>query len=134
MAECGYKALKIYQMAFQLAVEVHKLSLLLPKYEMFEEGSQMRRSSKSVAAQIVEGYCLRRNKKEYLLYLNRGYAEAHETLVHLEFIMATGSIADMPRCKELWDEYGVLCAMIFRFIKGISRMTFGSPFANEDED
>jgi len=52
-AEQGYKKLRIYQMAHALGVKVHKMTLGLPKFEMFEEGSQIRRSSKSVSSNIA---------------------------------------------------------------------------------
>lgn len=52
----NYRDLEIYKLAFKLAVEVHNLTLKLPKFELYEEGSQIRRSSKSVGANIVEGY------------------------------------------------------------------------------
>ena len=44
----GFKDLQIYQLAYQLAIQVHKLSLELPKFELYEQGSQIRRSSKSI--------------------------------------------------------------------------------------
>ncbi len=52
----SYRDLEIYQESKRLAIEVHKLSLTLPKFELYEEGSQIRRSSKSVTSSIVEGY------------------------------------------------------------------------------
>ena len=76
MIDVGYKKLEVYQAAHGLAVEVHRMSLNLPKYEMYEQGSRIRRSSKSVPAQIVEGFGLRKHKNELLLYLNRTYASA----------------------------------------------------------
>jgi four helix bundle protein len=45
----SYKDLEIYKLAYELAIKVHRFSLTLPKYELFEEGSQVRRSSKSIA-------------------------------------------------------------------------------------
>ena len=65
----GYKKLKIYRLAHDLAVRVHKMTVELPQFEMMEEGSQIRRSSKSVSSNIVEGYALRRYKQEYIHYL-----------------------------------------------------------------
>jgi four helix bundle protein len=50
MEEQGYKKLEVYQLAHKLAVEVHGMSMQLPKHEMYEQGSQIRRSSKSVSA------------------------------------------------------------------------------------
>ncbi len=52
----GYRDLEIYKLAFSLALDVHKLTLTLPKYEMYEQGSQVRRSTKSIKDNIVEGY------------------------------------------------------------------------------
>lgn len=69
--EKGHKKLEIYQMAHRLAVRVHEMSLKLPAFERFEEGSQIRRSSKSIPSNIVEGFALRRYKNEFLHYLFR---------------------------------------------------------------
>ena len=52
----SYRDLEVYKESKKLAIEVHKMSLTLPKFELFEEGGQVRRSSKSVTAMIVEGY------------------------------------------------------------------------------
>jgi four helix bundle protein len=52
----SYKQLEIWQLAREISISVHKMSLELPKYETYETGSQIRRSSKSVRSNIVEGY------------------------------------------------------------------------------
>ena len=53
----SYRDYEIWQMAYELAVRVHKMTLAkLPKFEMFEEASQIRRSSKSISSNIVEGF------------------------------------------------------------------------------
>lgn len=57
----SYRSLQVYQRAHAFGVECHRLSLQLPKYELFESGSQLRRAAKSVSANIVEGY----GRKEY---------------------------------------------------------------------
>jgi hypothetical protein len=44
----SYKDLEIFQLAFELAIKIHHASLKLPKFELFEQGSQIRRASKSV--------------------------------------------------------------------------------------
>jgi hypothetical protein len=58
----SYKDLEIYQLAHRLAVEVHQVSLNLPKFEAYEEASQLRRAAKSVSANIVEGFGRRATK------------------------------------------------------------------------
>ena len=55
-ADGGYQNLRVYHLAHELGVEAHHLSLRLPKYELYETGSQLRRAAKSVSANIVEGY------------------------------------------------------------------------------
>jgi hypothetical protein len=49
----SYRDLEIYQIAFALAKRVHKASLKLPSFELYEQGSQVRRSSKSIKDQIA---------------------------------------------------------------------------------
>ena len=112
----GYKKLEIYQLAHGLALEVHNLTLALPRWEMSEEGSQLRRSSKSVAAHIGEGYGLRIYKKDFLLYLHRAYASTLETIEHLELAYGTGSLKDESLYVRLVDQYSLLAKKLMRFI------------------
>ncbi|MGB1242433.1 MAG: four helix bundle protein, partial [Chitinophagales bacterium] len=62
----SYKRLTIWILARGLVIDIHKMSLQLPKFEMYEEGQQIRRSMKSVKSNIVEGYGRRRYKQEYI--------------------------------------------------------------------
>ncbi len=84
--EKGYEKLEIYKLSRELAIKVHQMSFILPKFETYEEGSQIRRSSKSITANIVEGYCLRRHKNEYLQYLHRAFGSCEETVLHLNIL------------------------------------------------
>ena len=52
----SYRDLEIYRLSYDLAVRVHEMSLKLPHYEMYEEGRQIRKSSKGITSTIVEGY------------------------------------------------------------------------------
>ncbi len=59
----SYRNLEIWQLARELVIEIHKMSVTkLPSFELYEEGSQIRRSVKSVKSNIVEGYGRRRYK------------------------------------------------------------------------
>jgi four helix bundle protein len=62
----NYRDLDIYNDAKKLAIEIYKMSLALPKFEMYEQGSQISRSSKSVVALIVKGYGRRKYKQNSL--------------------------------------------------------------------
>jgi len=70
----SYRDLQVYQLAKNLAIKIHKMSMSLPKHELYEEGSQIRRSSKSVAANIVEGYAKRDYKSDYLRSITIAWA------------------------------------------------------------
>jgi four helix bundle protein len=115
----GYKKLKIYQLAHDLAVQIHKMTLKLPKFEIFEEGGQIRRSSKSVSSNIVEGYALRRYKQEYIHYLTRSLASSLETIEHLDFLFETESLRDENLYKSLYGNYEELNSMLYRFIESV---------------
>ena len=116
----GYKKLKIYHLAHDLAIRVHRVTMNLPKFEMFEEGSQIRRSSKSVSNNIVEGYALRRYKQEYIHYLMRALGSSLETVEHLEFLVETDSLTDKTLYKSLYDGYGQLNSMLYSFIESVT--------------
>ncbi|MCQ3972907.1 MAG: four helix bundle protein [Anaerolineae bacterium] len=61
----SYEDSELYKLAKQMAVEIHKMTLdELPKFEMYEQGSQIRRSSKSIVANFVEGYGRRHYKAD----------------------------------------------------------------------
>jgi four helix bundle protein len=80
----SYKKLEIWQMARGLVIDIHKMTLhKLPKFEMYEEGGQIRRSSKSVKSTIVEGYGRRRYKQEFIRYLIYAISSNDETIDHL---------------------------------------------------
>ena len=82
----NYKDLEVWKIARELSIEVHKMTLALPKFEMYEEGSQIRRSSKSIRSNIVEGYGRRRYKNEFIRYIVFAIASTDETIDHLEIL------------------------------------------------
>jgi len=85
----SYKDLEIYQLSYELAVKVHKFSLKLPNYEQYEEGRQVRKSSKGITSCIVEGYGRRKYKADFIKFLIYSHASCDETIVHLKFIKDT---------------------------------------------
>jgi four helix bundle protein len=112
----SYKDLDIYQISLSLFYEVHPASLLLPKYELYELGSQLRRSSDSVTTNIVEGYGRKKYKADFIRFLVFSHSSCLETKNHLEKInhLYKGVI---PNNEELIAQYDILGAKIFNFIK-----------------
>lgn len=115
----SYRDLEIYIQSKRLAIEVHKISLTFPKFELYEEGNQIRRSSKSVTSQIVEGYGRRRYKADFIKYLIYAQSECDETIVHLDFVFETGSLKDETIYLRLKTEYDILSKRINKFIQWV---------------
>ena len=111
----GYKDLDIYKLAFELSIRLHHLSLKLPNFELYEQGSQVRRSSKSVKDNIVEGYGRRKYKADFIRYLVYSQASNDECTGQIETIIAL--YPEHPGWKELFDEYNLLGKKINKFIQ-----------------
>ena len=89
----SYKSMEIYHLAQDLAIEIHRMSLSdLPKFEMYEEGGQIRRSSKSIVSNIVEGYGRKYYKNEFVKFLTYALSSCDETKAHLEMLCKTESL------------------------------------------
>ena len=117
----SYKNLEIWQLSRELVVEIHKMSLSLPKFEMYEEGSQIRRSSKSVKSNIVEGYGRRNYKNDYLRHITFALASNDETIDHLETLFETESLNDKNLYKSLYSKLETLGKKINRFQQSIQK-------------
>jgi len=116
----SYKDLEIYQLSYELAVQLHNVSLRLPKYEIYEEGNQIRRASKGIAACIVEGYGRRRYKADFLKFLVYAHASCDETLLHLEFLKDT-HIKLNEELEYFLQKYDELGRKINRFIQYVEK-------------
>jgi len=116
----SYRDLEIYKLSHDLAVKVHKFSLTLPQYEMYEEGSQVRKSSKGITSCIVEGYGRKKYKAEFIKFLVYAHASCDETIQHLNFLRDTHNDY-VSKVKSLIDSYEELGAKINRFINYVEK-------------
>jgi four helix bundle protein len=119
LAYKSYKDLNIYKKAHKLAIEIHRMTLKLPKFETYEEGSQIRRSSKSVKENIVEGFGRRRYKQEFIKFLTYSLSSCDETKDHLVTLYQTESLRDKDAYDCFCEEYDHLGRMINNFIKAV---------------
>ena len=115
----NYKDLEIWQLSREVVIELHKMTLELPKFEMYEEGSQIRRSSKSVKSNIVEGYGRRNYKNEYIRFITFALASNDETLDHLETLFETGSLTDKVFFDNIHNKIELLGKKINRFLQSV---------------
>ena len=96
----SYKNLEIWQLARELVIDIHRLTIQkLPVFEKYEEAAQIRRSIKTVKSCIVEGYGRRAYKNDFIKFLTYAISSNDETIDHLETLFETGSLQD----KQLYD-------------------------------
>ena len=117
----NYKNLEIWQLAKEIVIEIHKMSLEIPKFEMYEEGSQIRRSSKSVKSNLVEGYGRRNYKNEYIRFITFALASNDETIDHLETLYETESLKDKKLFDDLHNKLEILGKKINRFLQSVQK-------------
>jgi four helix bundle protein len=118
----SYKNLEIWQEARALVIDIHKMTLeKLPKFELYEIGSQIRKSSKSIKSTIVEGYGRRRYQQEYNRFLTFAIASNDETIDHLENPYDTGSLKDSQLYENLHGRIEILGKKLNNFSKTIER-------------
>jgi four helix bundle protein len=116
----SYRKLEIWQKARALVIDIHKMTLgKLPQFELYEEGSQIRRSIKSTKSNIVEGYGRRRYKLDYVRFLTYSLASCDETTDHLETLYETESLKDGDLYKDLHERLQILGKKINRFIQSV---------------
>lgn len=100
----SYRKLKIWQSAKEMSIDIHKMTMKLPRFEFYEVGSQIRRSSKSIRSNIVEGYGRRRYKADYIRFLVYAHSSTDETRDHLDTLFETGSLTDENEYKIISEK------------------------------
>jgi four helix bundle protein len=113
----SYKDLEIYQSAHNLAIEIHSMTLKLPQFEIYEEGSQIRKSSKAVASNIVEGFGRKRYQADYVKFLVYAHGSCDETREHLELLFESGSLKDEKQHTYFMENYEKLSRKINKFLQ-----------------
>jgi four helix bundle protein len=116
----SYRSLEIWQLARGLTIDVHRLTIReLPKFEMYEEGSQIRRAVKSVRSNIVEGYGRRRYKQEFIRFLTFAQASNDETTDHLEMLHETESLKNETLFQDVHERLDVLGRKLNNFLHSV---------------
>lgn len=117
----SYKKLQIWVMARKVVIDVHALTMKLPKFELYEEGSQIRRSSKTTKATIVEGYGRRRYKQDWIKFLVYALSSNDETMDHLENLWETKSLTDESVFLSLKTKIESLGKMLNKFLQAVEQ-------------
>jgi four helix bundle protein len=111
----SHKELRVYQAAMDAAMRIFELTESFPSEERYSMVDQMRKSSRSVCANIAEAWRKRRYPKSFVSKLNDSEGEAEETRVWLEFARRCRYITE-TQVRELDDEYDKILGQLVRMI------------------
>jgi four helix bundle protein len=100
----SHKELDVYQLAFKTSMEIFCIKRTFPKDELYSLTSQIRRSSRSVSANIAEAFRKRRYEKAFVSKLSDSEAEAAETQVWLDYSFECGYLSKENQLK-LYNDY-----------------------------
>ncbi len=109
----SHQDLEAYQLSMKLLVRVHEVSRALPHEEKYELGSQMRRASKSVPANISEGFSKRATVNDFKKYMRAAMGSANEMETHLKIAKSLGYSQQL---EELIDGYNHVGRQLNRLI------------------
>src|SRR5437870_6027275 len=117
-----HQNLDVYKRSFQ-AVEIFEVSKQFPKEETYSLTDQIRRSSRSVCANLAEAWRKRRYQAAFVAKLNDAEAEAAETQVHIEIALRHNYLST-ETFEELDDAYDKILAQIVKMIDRPERWAF----------
>ena len=107
----SHRDLRVYQLAFESATLIHEVTRKFPSEEKYSLTDQIRRSSRSVCANIVEAWRRRKCPKNFVSKLTDSDSEATETSVWLDFALHFGYLTNEQH-KELSDHYDHICSQL----------------------
>ena len=111
-----YHNLDVYRKAYALALDIHKTTLEFPKVEQYELASQLRRASKSIAANLAEGMGKQSSRGEVRRFVQMAIGSCDECRVWLEFSRDLGYL-DRKQQREFDDRFNE----IGRMLRGVQK-------------
>jgi four helix bundle protein len=111
----SHKELIVYQLAFKVSMEIFQITKLFPKEEAYSLTSQIRRSSRSVCANLAEAFRKRRYERAFISKLSDSEGEAAETQVWLDYSKECEYITEEIFCK-LFNDYEKTIGMLINMI------------------
>jgi four helix bundle protein len=116
----SFENLEVYQLAFDVSLDIHQASLQFPRIEQYALADQIRRASKSVCANIAEGFGRQRGSKtEFKRYLIMAMGSSDETQVWVNYCDVLNYIDEDQ--KNRWKQsYNQVAKMLQSFTNKIS--------------
>ena len=116
----SFRDLEVYQRAYKTSLEVHKATLAFPRVEQYALADQMRRASKSICANVAEGFAKQRaSSAEFRRYVMIAIGSSDEMKVWLDYSRDLGYTEAAQ--VELWQaEYSRISRMLHGLIESWS--------------
>jgi four helix bundle protein len=118
----GYKELRVYHAAMEAAMQIFELSKGFPVEEKFSMVDQMRRSSRSVCANLAEAWRKRRYQAHFVSKLSDAESEAEETRVWLEFASRCGYMSK-AQVDEMDNTYDKIIGQLVKMMSNSEQWT-----------
>src|SRR6267154_5218358 len=117
----NFEDLDVFKRAYRISLEVHKASLGFPRNEQYALGDQIRRASKSICANIAEGFGKQRQSTaEFRRFLMIAMGSADEMRVWCRYCLDLGYI-DEPTWQHWRDEYQEIAKMLQGLVRESGR-------------
>jgi four helix bundle protein len=112
----GYEDLDVFQRAMRALKPIHELVLTFPDYEKYDLANQIRRATKSIPANIAEGYGRRRSAREFVRHLTIAMGSANEVEIHLRIAHELSYMTEEEH-QRFAAEYQVIGKQLRRLIE-----------------
>lgn len=119
----SHRELRVYKLSFELAMEIFEMSKSFPKEEKYSMTDQIRRSSRSVVANISEAFRKRRYPKSFIAKLSDAEGETAETQTWIDFAYSCNYITSEKRV-DLLSKYEHVIGMIVVMISKPNNWSF----------
>ena len=107
-----FEDLEVFRRAYRVSLEVHRATLQMPQIEQYALADQVRRSSKSICANLAEGFGRQaQSKVEFKRFIRMSIGSADEMRVWLRYCFDLGYISD-TQWKAWRDEYEEIARML----------------------
>ena len=121
MESNGFEHLDVFQRAYRVSLEIHRDSLKFPQVEQYGLADQMRRASKSIPANLAEGYARRNSQAEFNRYIRIAIGSADEMRVWLRYCFDLKYIN-----QQNWHAWKSEYIEIAKMLNGLSRSVLKS--------
>ncbi len=111
-----YDQLDVFRKAYDLSLVIHRRTLQFPKFEQFELASQLRRSSKSICANLGEGMSKQSSSKEVVRFVRMAIGSCDETRIWLKYASDLGYLP-AEQYKQFHDSYCEVGRMLTGVLK-----------------